>query len=141
MTLNEQLTITSLSVLDSLIEAQEPLIDADAFLRLIDVFINVCAIQTGTIDYIPCNRNATQHENADDEVVATMLTYGAALTEKQLLQYMNTVSRICNEDSRIRNAFRDFYGSDVSFHDQLAYAERDFGANAMKLMRFVFNMK
>ena len=125
MTLNDQLTKTSISIVDC----------------LIGTLVGVCEVQASLKDYEPRTIFSTQYQSAFNETAATLLAFSKGLTADEFLKYTENVHSICKEDSRIRDAFTGFYGPYVNLDDQLDATELEFGTNAKLLMKSILNIK
>jgi hypothetical protein len=141
MTLNDQLTMTSISIVDCLAKADSKSLDKHHYRQLIGTLVGVCNVQASTTDYEPRTTFSTQYQSAFNEAAANLLAFSNGLSEDEFLKYIEKVHLICEEDERICDAFTNFYGPFVSRQDQLDATELEFGTNAKKLMKSILNIK
>ena len=141
MTLNDQLTMTSISIVDCLAKADSKSLETRYYRQLISTLVTVCEVQTSIKDYVPRNLFSTHYQSAFNETVATLLAFSSSLTADEFLEFKAKVHSICEEDDRIRDAFTKFYGPHASRDDQLDATELEFGTNAKLLMKSILNIK
>lgn len=141
MPLNNQLTLTSISIVECLVKADAKSLDTRHYRQLIDTLIDVCNVQASMQNYEPRTTFSTQYQSSLAEAAATFLACSTGLTNTEFLEYMKKIHYICEQDSRIRDAFTNFHGPHVSREDKLSATELEFGINAKKLMKSIIHHK
>jgi len=141
MTLNDQLTMTSVSIVDCLKKADAKSLDTRHFRDLIDALVDVCSIQASTKEYVPRTTFSSQYQSSLAESAATFLACCNGMNESELVDYIIKVQNICRTDSRILDGFLDFYGPHASRQEKLDATGAEFGFNAKVLMEAIINMK
>ena len=141
MTLNDKLTIASVSIVECLVKANKKELDTRYYRQLIDTLVDVCDVQASMKNYEPRTMLSSQYQSSLAEAAAAFLACSNGLTNEEFLEYLNKVHYICDEDSRIRDAFTDFHGPHVSREDQLQATEMEFGTNAKILMQSILDLK
>jgi hypothetical protein len=141
MTLNDQLTMTSVSIVDCLVKADSNSLDTRYYRQLIDTLIQICGVQASMQEYEPRTTFSTQYQSSLAEAAATILACSKNLTNSEFLKYLEKVHCICAEDSRICDAFKSFHGPYVSREDRLTATAMEFGVNAQRLMKSILDFK
>jgi hypothetical protein len=141
MTLNDQLSMTSVSIVDCLTKADTKSLDEREFRNLIDTLVDVCSIHASTKEYVPRTMFSTQYQSSLVESAATFLACCIGMNDTELVDYIFKVQNICKTDSRIKDGFKDFHGPHASRQEKLDATEMEFGINAKILMESILNMK
>ncbi len=141
MSLNEKLTMASVSIVDCLMKADKKSIDSRHHDKLVDTLVRIGDVHVSLQGYVPYATFATQYHSSLAESAAAFFYYSHGLTDAQLVDLINKVISICDEDPRIRDGFLDFYGPHISRQDHLEAVELEFGDNAKILMEAVFELK
>lgn len=141
MTLNEQLTMASVSIVDCLMKADPKSLDTRHHNKLVDTLVRIGDVHASLQGYVPYATFASQYHSSLAESAAAFFYYSHGLTDAQLVDLINKVISICDEDPRIRDGFLKFYGPHISRQDHLDTVELEFGINAKILMEAVFELK
>ena len=141
MTLNEQLTMASVSIVECLVKADPKSIDSRHHDKLVDTLVRIGDVHASLQGYVPYANFSSQYQSSLAESAAAFFYYSHGLTDVQLFEFVKKVLAICDEDPRIRDGFLNFYGPHISRKDHLDAVELEFGVNAKILMESVFMMK